>query len=284
MAVSCGRKLPIAAIQKMVSVGAIFALIPLFILRVNAIVGWDGYATSLTASRAHANGGSTYSTIGLSTDVATTATTDKVLILVNLNFASAASPSYMQFKVYRDNADLTSSSQDVAAGRVSETTEMMNVGFSYFDFPSAVGSFEYSLWALGTSTLSKNNMPRQIAGIVIPSTYSVSSTSSFTALTITTATYTTLGIDTTVTTTSATDSVFLVATVDFNTDAVGNHKYTMYRNSAVAATGLVLQVVGSQTVGKNRVVSFIYVDTPGSAGSFTYGIYSAKMTTGDGSS
>jgi hypothetical protein len=91
-----------------------------------------------------------------------------------------------------------------------------------------------------------------------------------------------MGIDASVTLSSSTDLVLVLVTAVYNADAIGNAKFTIFRDSGEISSGLTLQIVSGSTAGKNRQVTMAYVDAPGSTGTKTYSAMAAKLNAGDG--
>lgn len=214
-----------------------------------------------------------YVDTGLSTTITTTSAADKVLVLVNLNFKQSGTIYYCQFKIYRNGADQTGSSEDINVNRASETTEVTPATMIYLDAPGAVGTYTYSVMAMGNGILSHLSQTRQLAAIVFPnSIYPSNRASSFTSLPLTLTTYVSVGVDTTAVLSTATSKVLLTFTGTIDSDAPTTVKFTLYRNNAIIAANFVLQMITSGVTDKNRPVTFTYLDAPGTTGTFTYSV------------
>ena len=224
---------------------------------------WTGWPVSQTTTKPFNSPGTPYSGISFSTTVTTTANTDKVLILINMNFKSASTPTYMQCKMYIAGSDANpSSDQAVASARASDINEQQSFNFFYLDSPGNVASTQYALKAIGGGIFGAESQNRNIDGIVFSNSFPIASATNYNILSVTTSVYVSLDVDISITTTSINDRVLLLTTTSMNPDSSTNIKFTYFREGIVPESGLIVQAASSYVTGKNRQIMMAYVDTP----------------------
>lgn len=276
---------PVGGLANMVF--AMYALLLLMCIlnRVNGVT-WTGSAnTQSTALAINISPIGTYVTAGMDTSVTTTSSTDRVLLLVNINMKLGATSDYGTFTIFRGTTDLSAASKDFHCIRVADSAELQSTSMTFLDIPGAVGTFTYSVRVSGGGTLSFNGQKRQLAAMVLSNSdfpnnrALVQAKQTFTTTTYAAAT----GLEAAVTTTQATDYILVCVLLNMqpaNTGGGSGAKFTLYRNGVQIGTNP-LQVVHSEGQGNNRVATFTFVDNPGSVSTYTYSVWAAKVDATD---
>ena len=249
---------------------------------------WTGSAnTQSTALAINISPIGTYVTAGIDTSVTTTSSTDRVLLLVNMNMKLGAVSDYGTFTIFRDTTDLSAASKDFHCIRVADAAELQSTSMTFLDIPGAVGTFVYSVRVSGGGTLSFNAQKRQLAALVLPNAdfpnarTLVQAKQTFTSTSYTAAT----GLEAAVTTSHSTNWVLVCVQLNMqplNTGGGSGAKFTLYRNNVQIGT-TPLQIVRSAGQGNNRIATFTFADNPGAVGTYTYSVWAAKEDAADNS-
>eukprot|EP01032_Pedospumella_encystans_P017193 gene17193-19601_t len=223
---------------------------------------------------------SSFITAEMDVIVTTTASSDKVLLVVNLNMLASQQLSATAYTIFRGTTNLGGTVSMVDADP-REVSESQSTSFSFLDTPGTAGTYTYSVRGKFRGVLSSNNQVRQIAALVIPSTIPSNSNLASTLQTISSTTPTSLNVDTAVSTNIVTDRVLVTATFSINpVGADAFAKINLFRDGVQVAP-YAMQLVKMGEASGNRMGTFFFLDSPNVLGSVTYSVRVAKVGTPD---
>jgi hypothetical protein len=199
--------------------------------------------------------------------MSTTKSSEKILLIVNINIRASQATDITKLTIFRDGTNLAGTTflkylEPQFAG------ESQPAVLTFLDAPGSVGSFVYSVQAMGGGVLSYRSLPRQLAVILINDYYSSSAASSSTTSS------SNLALTTSVTTLTGTDRVILFANMDLynSADNGGYTEFHFLRNSGE------LSIADALQFSRGISASAAYLDGSGIVGTVSYSAQVAVNT------
>lgn len=233
---------------------------------------WSGTSVESTTAVTldGASGYTSTNNIVLSLSVTTTAATDSVLLLINMNLISTATGQSAMFTIYRDGNDFSSGKNMV---RVDPTVsaESQCVSFTYMDVPGSAGTFLYTVRGQFNGIVSSNNQKRQLAALVLPSAVPSNKMIRTASYDVISASYVGITLFAGVTPTSITDRVLITASFSLDPLGVGSGaNIALYRDNV--KVGETVQLIKMSATDDSRMFSMLIMHEPMTTVATSYSI------------
>ena len=233
---------------------------------------WSGTATD-SSTAVTLDGASAFTSapnIVLSLSVATTSTTDSILLLINMNIVSTGTGQTALFTIFRDGVDLNLGKIMV---RVDPTVngESQCVSFTYMDIPGTVGTFLYTIRGSFNGIVSSNNQKRQLAALVLPSAVPTNSLTRTAFFDVTGTSYVGLALFAGLTPTSITDRVLVTASFSMDPQADNSAaNIALFRDNV--KVGETVQLIKMSATDDSRMFSMLFLHDPMTTVATSYSI------------
>eukprot|EP01032_Pedospumella_encystans_P011079 gene11079-12912_t len=197
--------------------------------------------------------------------------TDKVLLLVNVDVTASANSQSTKFTIFRDGTDL-SPGKVMANVDPTLSGESQSASFTFMDAPPAAGTYLYTVRGALNGVVSSAGQVRQLAAIVIPSTVPTNRLTLSTSVTVSATTFTDISLGASVTPPSTSHRVLVCASFSMDPQAADSAAtVALFRNGAQVGTES-LQKIKMAATDDSRMFSMCYLDSPASAAGVAYSV------------
>ena len=227
---------------------------------VASVSAWTGSQVTSTTSLTLTST-SAFQSVGLSLTISTSKSTDKVLLTVNINVYASVASQPTTLTIFRGATNLGGTTS-LKVLNPQYAAESQPATMSFLDTPGSVGTFVYTVQAMGYGTLSYNSLPRQFAAIIITDNYHSYFASATASVTSPAAA---LGLSVSAVTTTSTDKVLVLANLDITTTGVNSDStFSFTRGATSLGTSSIL--ANSKAISATIGV----LDTPGPTATYAY--------------